>query len=380
MKKFKGLLAAAALVATVLTPGAAQSAPLSVPKNTWGVCNEVKLTYCVESATIQSIGSAAEPLVWTPAADSKTFGGLWTTAAWATNHTGVGYDGIFVNVKTANFGTNHLTVEVLPATTAGALAEQPDNKGYAVSLNADDIVSFKVRIGEIITGVTIGTGSSIDIATGSGANGATLTFTGTPVPVAEAALKSTCDSETGVAVSDGNQLGAFVVVENDDMGFGVDGLSGKMNITSNGTCEISTPSWDVNTASLTWIASAPHFKKDGKTVNQGVYRAVIPAADAAVLWGLTRPQDAVSALTISVTNDGTNKITAVKKVAFKKGNIIVEHSGFQYSKNTFVIKKKASYKKFSPIKTRTCVQIKSKDRGADKIVQKSGACPTGYRG
>lgn len=384
MNKFKALLAATALVAAVLTPSAAQSAPLVVPKTAWPVCSDVRITYCIESATVQSIGGVSEPLVWAPVAESKTFGGLWTTATWATSHPVVegttGYDGVFFNVKAANAFTNHLSIDVLPATKGGVLAENAAAKGYATSLSPDDIVTFTARIGEILPGVSIGVGSSINLTTGTGANGATITFAGTAVPVAEAANKSSCTGETGVAVNDGNQLGAFMIVENDDQGFGVDGLSGKMNITSNGTCETSTPSWDQNTASLTWTASAPHFKKDGTTVNLGVYRAVIPAADAAILWGLTRPEDAVSALTISVTNDGTDKTTAVKKVAYKKGNIIIEHSGFQYSKNTFVIKKKAGYKKFASIKKRTCVQIKKADRGADKIVQKAGACPTGYKG
>ena len=384
MNKFKALLAASALVAAVLTPSAAQSAPLVVPKTAWPVCSDVRITYCIESATVQSIGGVAEPLVWTPVAESKTYGGLWTTATWATSHPVVegttGYDGLFFNVKSANAFTNHLSIDVLPATKGGVLAENAAAKGYATSLSPDDIVTFTARIGEILPGVSSGVGSSINLTTGTGANGATLTFAGTAVPVAEAANKSSCTGETGVAVNDGNQLGAFMIVENDDQGFGVDGLSGKMNITSNGTCETSTPSWDANTASLTWSASAPHFKKDGKTINLGVYRAVIPAADAAILWGLTRPEDAVSALTISVTNDGTDKVTAVKKVAYKKGNIIIEHSGFQFSKNTFVIKKKAGYKKFAPIKNRTCVQIKKSDRGADKITQKAAACPVGYKG
>jgi hypothetical protein len=377
MKKFKGLLAAAALVAVAFVPVSAQAAPLSVPKTSWPVCSEVRVTYCVESASIQSIGGVAEPLVWTAVASSK-LGGLWTTESWATNHAGVGYDGIFFNVKTANVFTNHLSVDALPATAAGIQADQPDNAGFPVSLNLDDVLSFTVRIGEILPGISIGVGSTLNITEGSGANGATLTFSGTPVPVADAANIRTCSTEDGVAVSDSDQFGAYVIVENDDQGFGVDGLTGKMNITSNGVCDMSTPSWDTTTGSLTWKASAPHFKKDG-SVNLGVYRAVIPAADAALLWGLTRPQDAVSALTVQVTNDGTNKVAAIKKIAYKGGNIIIEHSGFQYSTNKFVIKKKPGYKKFAPLKKRTCKQIKPSLPGPNKITQKAGACPAGYK-
>jgi hypothetical protein len=374
MNKIKGLLAATALVAAALVPSSAQAAPLSVPKSSWPVCSDVRVDYCIESATIQSIGGVAEPLTWTPVASSK-FGGLWTTGTWATARPTELYAGLFFDVKAANAFTNHLGADVLPATAAGVLAEQTAAPGYQVSLNADDVISFKVRIGEILPGVSIGVGATMNITR----EGQTLTFSGTAVPVAEAANIRQCSTEDGVASADSNQLSAYVIVENDDMGFGVDGLSGKMNITSNGVCNLSTPSWDSNTGSLTWTASAPHFKKDG-TINLGVYRAVIPGADAAVLWGLTNPAQAASALTISVANDGTGKVAAVKKVAYKGGNIIIEHSGFQYSANKFVIKKKASYKKFAPIKMRTCKQTKPALPGPNVLKQKAGACPTGYKG
>jgi hypothetical protein len=374
MNKFKGLLAAACLVAAALVPNSAQAAPLAVPKTSWPVCSDVRVDYCVESGTIQSIGGAVEELAWTPVAGSK-FGGLWTTATWSTNHTGIQYAGLFFDVKAANPFTYHLAADVLPATAAGVLAEQSTAPGYQVSLSADDVISFKVRIGEILPGVSIGVGATMDITR----DGQTLTFAGTAVPVAEAANVRQCSTEDGVASADSNQLSAYVIVENDDQGFGVDGLSGKMNITSNGVCNLSTPSWDENTGSLTWTASAPHFKKDG-TINLGVYRAVIPGADAAVLWGLTDPAKAASALTISVANDGTGKVAAIKKISYKKGNIIIEHSGFQYSANKFVIKRKPGYRGFSTIKMRTCKQIKPALPGPDTLKQKAGACPTGYKG
>ena len=374
MKKFQGLLAAAALVAVALVPSSAQAAPLAVPKSSWPVCSDVRVDYCIESASIQSIGGVAEELAWTPVASSK-FGGLWTTATWSTNHAGVGYDGLFFDVKTANVFTNHLAADVLPATSAGVMAEQTETPGYQVSLNPDDIITFTARIGEVLPGVSIGVGATMNITRA----GQTLTFSGTAVPVAEAANIRQCSTEDGVASADSNQLSAYVIVENDDMGFGVDGLSGKMNITSNGVCNLSTPSWDSNTGQLTWTASAPHFKKDG-SINLGVYRAVIPGADAAVLWGLTNPAQAASALTISVANDGTGKVAAIKKVAYKKGNIIIEHSGFQYSANKFVIKKKPGYRGFAPIKMRTCKQTKPSLPGPNVLKQKAGACPVGYKG
>lgn len=375
MKKFKGFLAAATLVAAVLVPSSASAAPLHTPTGPWPVCSTARIDYCVESASIQSVASAAEELTWTPVAGSK-LGGLWTTATWSTAHAGVGYDGLFFNVGAANWGTNHLGADVLPATSAGVMAAQTDAPLYQVSLNPDDVITFKVRIGEILPGVAIGVGTTMNIAR----DGQALTFSGTAVPVAEAANIRQCSTEDGVSSADSNQLSAYIIVENDDQGFGVDGLSGKMNITSNGVCNLSFPSWDSNTGSLTWTASAPHFKKDGTTVNLGVYRAVIPAADAALLWGLTDPAKAATALSVSVSNDGTGKVAAIRKISFKKGNIIIEHSGFQYSKNKFVIKKKPGYRGFSAIKTRTCKQINKSLAGLDTITQKAGGCPAGYRG
>jgi len=397
MKKFKALVAAAALVASVLVPGVAQAAPLVVPKASWPVCSETKITYCIESATIQSIGSVAEPLVWVASGSAeagataaavaptvttvagKALAGHWTTPTWATDgHADLGYDGIFINVQPANPFVNHLMADVVP-TKGGATinqANQTDNANFATSLNLDEIISFKVRTGDIIPGVTIGVGSTMTVAVGVGF----LTFTGTPVIVAEASSARACGNEDGVAVANMNQLAAYVIVENDDNGFGVDGLTGRMNVTSNGTCEMSTPSWNEATGELTWKASSPHFAKDGVTPNLGIYRAVIPAADAAILFGLTDPTKAASALTVSVANDGTNKVAAIKKVSFKRGNIIIEHSGFQYSVNTFKIKKNPNYKKFAALKMRTCKQTQPALPGANTIKQKAGACPVGYKG
>ena len=397
VNKFKGLLAATALIASVLVPSTAQAAPLVVPKTSWGVCSETRVTYCIESATIQSIGSVAEPLVWVASGSPEAgtavaaaapsvvtvagpaLAGHWTTTTWGTDgKADLGYDGIYINVKTANQFVNHLMADVVP-TKAGATitqANQTDNAKYATSLNLDDIISFKVRTGDIIPGVSMGVGATMAVAVGA----SSLTFTGTPVTVAVASSPRTCGTEDGVAVANMNQLSAVVIVENDDNGFGVEGLTGRMNVTSNGTCEMSTPVWNEATGEMTWKASSPHFAKDGTTANLGVYRAVIPAADAAILFGLTDPTKAASALTVSIANDGTNTVAAIKKVSYLRGNIIIEHSGFQYSVNTFKIKKNPKYKKFAALKMRTCKQAKPALPGANVIKQKAGACPVGYKG
>ena len=76
----------------------------------------------------------------------------------------------------------------------------------------------------------------------------------------------------------------------------------------------------------------------------------------------------------------TELLAAVKKVAYKGGNIIIEHSGFQYSANKFVIKKKPGYKGFAALKMRTCKQTKPALPGPNVLKQRAGACPAGYKG
>jgi hypothetical protein len=166
----------------------------------------------------------------------------------------------------------------------------------------------------------------------------------------------------------------FVVVENDDMGFGVDGMSGKMYVASNGTCGTSTPSWDETTKTLNWVAGAPHFAPDGVTTNKGFYKAVIPANDALLLWGLANPRDAVTALTVSVVQETGGPAVAVRKIAFVKGNIVIDVSGFEYSKPKLVIKKNSKYKKFAKLSTLKCYDSKTKKTTTYKQVY---GCPAG---
>jgi hypothetical protein len=119
--------------------------------------------------------------------------------------------------------------------------------------------------------------------------------------------------------------------------------------------------------------AAPHFAPDGKTVNRGFYRASIPVNDAALLWGLTDPKRAAQALTISVTEDDGGPSTAVNSVSVKGGRILIEASGFQYSKPTIKIKKNLKYKGFAKKKTLACV------KSGKTIKFKGYVCPTGFR-
>jgi hypothetical protein len=436
LKKFRVAAVAAAFLFTALAPVPATAAPLVVPTGNWPVCDQVRINYCVESVSIQSIGSAKETLLWSASgtaaaavypdgalqtqASAKALPGMWSNPTWATyGHADYGYDGIFVKVSTANQFTNHLSFEVVPVKVDGGATKQanqlagisaPDrpidpvplpiedengllpeeilageefaepiaNPNYQASLNPNDTVIATVRIGEIIPGISLGIGRVVDVNTTLGGK---ITFTGTPVFTAEAKSTRDCNSADGVAVANSYQIMAFTIVENDDQGFGVDGLSGKLSVTSNASCEFSTPTWDAGTQTINWVAAAPHYAADGVTLNRGFYRAVIPAEDALLLWGLANPAEAKLALTVSVTNDGTEKQTSIKNISFKRGAIRIEFSNFTFSKNTFTIKKNKGYTKFVSKKALTCKKLAKNKKPGKKVIKLRSAysCPAGYK-
>ena len=168
--------------------------------------------------------------------------------------------------------------------------------------------------------------------------------------------------------------------QNDDQsGFGVPGTSGNMFVGSNGVCEISTPVWNEEDKTFTWRVAAPHFAPDGVTVNRGFYKAVIPIADAALLWGLTNPNDAASALEISLTTEESGASNAFTKViSVKNGNIIIDIAGFEYSRPKLKIGVKVGYKSSrntAKKTTITCIQGKTQK----KITASKPVCPTGYK-
>jgi hypothetical protein len=292
--------------------------------------------------------------------------GRWSTATWSTDgRNSFGYDGLFVDVKAANAFTNHLffdvrPVKVDPSSNVTTQANQSDNAKFAVGLNPDDIITFKVRVGAAITDVTVGIGNSISVTKGTDAQGNTLTISGSAVPVAVAGKTSDCSGEAGVAIANVSQLQATMIVANDDSGFGVDGVSGNMAVATNGSCGTSTPVWDEASKSLSWTASAPHFAKDGVTVNKGFYKASIPVNDALLLWGLSNPKDAASALTVQIATEEGGSSAALTKIAVKNNKIIIDSSGYSYSKPTFKIVRNAKYKKWAVKAKLTCVDLKTK--------------------
>jgi hypothetical protein len=156
----------------------------------------------------------------------------------------------------------------------------------------------------------------------------------------------------------------------------VEGTSGDMYVGTNGVCEGSTPVWNEQTKEFSWSAAAPHFAADGKTVNKGFYKAVIPVNDAKLLWGMTNPNDAATALVVSVTTETGGSTAAISVIAVKNGKIIIDVSNFDYSRKKLTIALKKGYKPSVTAKktTITCVLGKT----TKKITAVKPKCPKGY--
>ena len=326
--------------------------------------------------------------VMPPVEAGRALTGRWTSPLWNTLGLGsIGYDGLFVDAKAANEFVNHVFIDVVPTLTATDnkvnLAGQPGNKIYAVSLDSDIVISVKVRTGDIKTGVTVAVGVDTTVTSTVGQEFTTLTVEGTAVTVPLAKTAADCAGETGVAKAMVRQFQTLIIAQNETSGFGVEGTTGNMYVGSNGVCSLSTPTWDPTAKSFSWTTAAPHFAPDGTTVNRGFYKAVIPFKDAALLWGLTNPADAATALTVSIATEAGGSSAAIAVVSAKNGNIIIDVSGFEYSKPRLTIKMKKGYKasnkKISslaaPKYTITCA------RGAStkKVKGTKPVCPKGYK-
>jgi hypothetical protein len=407
-----------ALVVGVLASVVPAQAALNVPKTSWPVCSTARTTYCVESVTITTAGGVVVPLTWvadgqvlaTPesatvstdtatvitdtstvlapiipaVATGRSLGGRWTSLEWSTNGLdSLGFGGLFVDAKTANEFVNHVFIDVLPTYTSAdkkvKLATQVDKPAYAVNMDPDTYISVTVKTGEIKPGVLVGVGTNF---TGdySSANGlSTIRFSGSPVTVALAAKSADCSGETGVAKANVRQLQAMLFINNEGQSaFGVEGTSGDMVVSSNGVCDLSTPVWNAENKEFAWTAAAPHFAADGVTPNMGFYKAVIPAADAKLLWGLENPNDAVKALSVQVVTTDVGSTSAVATIGVKSGKIIIDVSGFGYSRPKLKIALKKSWKPATTMlnkTTITCVMGKS----VKKITAVKPTCPKGYK-
>lgn len=329
---------------------------------------------------------APEPgvAVGTPTEAGRALPGRWTHPDWQGLNLGsLGYDGLYVDAKAANeFVSSILMTDVVPVLTGSDkktfLAGQVGNKSYAASLDSDITISIKVRVGDMKTGVTVAVGTSITVDQTSTGEYNAITVTGSPVTVPLSASVKDCTGETGVSKANVRQFQMIALAQNDDQtGFGVEGTSGDMYVGSNGVCGLSTPVWNNEAKEFTWQAAAPHFAPDGVTVNKGFYKAVIPVNDAKLLWGLENPNDAVTALEVSITTEAGGSAAALKSVSVKNGKIIIDVSGFSYSRPKLRIALKAGWKPGKAMlnkSTITCVMGKT----VKKITAVKPTCPKGY--
>ena len=397
------------VAALFIAASPAAQAALNVPKNPWPVCSSSRTTYCIDAVTVTTPAGVPISLTWVPtgseltssdtvtATDSTTVvaktipavatgrvvTGRWTSLDWSANDLDAfGYHGLYVEAKTANEFVNHLYIDVLPTTTDSsksvALAHQPANPKYATSLDGDLTISVTVKTGEIKPGVLVGVGTNFtgDYTKTNGQS--IIKFTGSPVMVPLAAKSADCSGETGIAKANVRQLQAMLFIINDGQSaFGVEGTSGDMVVSSNGVCDLSTPVWNAEAKEFTWTAAAPHFAADGVSENFGFYKAIIPAADAKLLWGLENPNDAAKALSVQVSTTEGGTSSAVAAIGVSGGKIIIDISGFKYSRPKLKIALKKGWKPETSMANKftiTCTLGKT----VKKITATKPQCPKGY--
>jgi hypothetical protein len=365
------------------TPAAAPADPAAA-STTVAPTTESATAEATELAATAPLAPAPGVAVGTPAEAGRALVGRWTHPDWQGLNLGsLGYDGLYVEAKTPNeFVSSMLFVDVLPTLTGAdkktSLAGQVGNKAYAVSLDSDIVITVKVRIGEMQTGVTVAVGTDIVVTPQPGGEYNAISITGTPVTVPLAKSVKDCEGEAGISKANVRQFQMIAMAANDDTsGFGVDGTSGGMYVGSNGVCGLSTPTWSEADKAFTWRAAAPHFAPDGVTVNKGFYKAVIPVADAALLWGMTNPNDAASALEISLTTEAGGTAAFLKNISVKNGKIIIDVSGFEYSRPKLKIGIKKGYKPAAKILNKTTITC-VKGKAVKKITAVKPACPAGY--
>jgi hypothetical protein len=333
-----------AFIATLLmVPTAPARAAITLPTEVFQACSVAPSEYCIESVGVQPAGGTLVPLQWVTSggsgpAVSKSEGvvagrdlpGRWTAAG---AFEGENYDGIYLEVKQANPFAPWIFADAKPTLSPGnsvKLAASSGNSSYPVDLNLDVAISLTLRVANFEPGVTFGVGTEGTITFTPSASGNTLGFLGFPVKVPLAKSTRDCSGDTGAAVALVTQLNTIFVPKNDDKGYGIEGSTGKLYVGSNGICKLSTPSWIPTSKTFSYKASGPKLSPDGKEINTGFYFAAIPFADAKALWGLERPQDAVSALVVSIRTTASGSSGALKSVSVKNEHILISVSGFQF--------------------------------------------------
>ena len=398
-----------------VVPTANAAVTVNVPKSVWPVCSQTRTVFCVASISVTTVSGDTVALTWVPdgsalapidtstaTVDSSTVttdtttstiptlstgravAGSWTSLDWSAKGLDVlGYGGLYVEAKTANDFINHIYINVLPTITTSAnkvsIATQPANSKFPANLDADLTLQVTVKTGEVKPGVLVGVGTNFSGDYSTADSQSTIKFSGSPVTVPLAADRADCAGETGIARALVRQFQAILFLNSDGQSaFGPDGLTGDMVVASNGVCDLSTPVWDKDSKEFTFTAAAPHFAPDGTTLNYGFYRAVIPVADAKLLWGLENANDVVKALNVQIittVNEGNNLVSSV---GVRNGKIIVEISGFHYSKPMLKISLKKDWKPASKMLNKTTITC-TMGKSVKKITAVKPTCPRGYK-
>lgn len=391
------------------------NAALNIPKSAWPVCSQSRTVYCVDSISVTTLSGDTVALTWVPdgsalapietstaTVDSSTattdtttasiptlntgraVAGHWTSLNWSAKGLNLlGYEGLYVEAKTANDFVNHIYINVLPTLATSAnkvnVATQPTNPNFPANLDTDLTLEVTVRTGEVKPGVLVGVGTNFSGDFSTANSQSTLKFSGSPVSVPIAGKSADCSGETGIARALVRQFQAILFLNSDGQSaFGVDGLTGDMVVASNGVCDLSTPVWNSESKEFTFTAAAPHFAPDGTTLNYGFYRAVIPTADAKLLWGLENASDAVKALNVQIVttvNEGNNLLSTI---GVRNGKIIVDISGFHYSRPKLKISLKKDWKPASKMLNKTTITC-TMGKSVKKITAVKPTCPRGYK-
>ena len=333
-------LATAALsLSAILVGVTSANASITLPKGAFLPCASGGGSYCIESVSVTPSGGKAISLSWAATgsqgasagntngvAAGKALAGRWTADGVFSNEN---FDGLYIEAQSANEFVPWVILDAKPTYSPGnnvSLAATTTSATTPVNLNSDALISVKMRISDFKVGVTYGiaTEATVDVQAG------VFEIAGYPVKVPQAKSTKDCSGDTGVASALVTQFQSILVPSNDPLGFSFEGGSGKIYVGSNGLCKLSTPVWNSEKKSLSYKASAPRLSPDGKTVNTGFYYATISSADALALWGLTKPEDAASALTVSVRTSEGGSTAATKTVAVKNGRIIIQVFGFEF--------------------------------------------------
>jgi hypothetical protein len=382
----------------LLTPANA----LVIPQGSFPPCLQTTDKYCVVSITITSAQgnslnlqystTGAAPVVTTPTVNNETatetatdtntetntqastppiasvaigrsLPGQWSAPGFsALTTSNPGITGVYLDAKAANQFSNDLILDLVPTTVNGngsiVQANDPNNSNYAIGLDPSWTITETIRTDGFNTGISVGVGLNQSIINKVINGNSEVTVSGNPVSVPVAKSTDDCNDESGIAAANINQFQAVIFPQSDTSGFGVDGISGNMLVTSNGVCELSSPTWDSVNEKLTWTAAAPHFAANGTDLNQGFYRATIPFSDAKLLWGLTDPAQAASALQLNITTDSSGSSAATSSIFVKKNVIYIDATGFNFSKHHFTISKKAIKKLVQKLSHKTTKKSK----------------------